>query len=87
MSIALRKKRNFLGASHPRPSPPLSQAKSPAVRARARKKKPPDLRPAVGGQIGRKRPIGRERDRETPQHEKLISQRSILQGEHGVTFL
>lgn len=50
-------------------------------------KKPPGVSPAVGGIIGRKRPIGRERDRETPQHEESISHCSNLQGEHGVTFL
>jgi hypothetical protein len=52
------------------------------------KKKPPDPRgPAVEGKIGRKRPIGRVRDRETPQRSKVISHRSILQGERSVTLL
>ena len=51
------------------------------------KKKPPGVSPAVGGIIGRKRPIGRERDRETPQRGKSISHCSNLQGEPGVTFL
>jgi len=53
----------------------------------ARKKKPPGVSPAVGGIIGRKRPIGRERDRETPQHRKPISHCSNLQVEPRVTFL
>jgi hypothetical protein len=63
----------------------LIQSKSPGAK---RKKKPPGFEARRWkGKIGRKRPKGRERDRETPQRNELISQRSILQGEWSVTFL
>ena len=53
----------------------------------ARKEKSRGPRPAAWKSIGRKRPIGRVRRRETPQRRKPKLQCSNLQGGAGVTIL